>query len=223
MNTPLDEAGGGVPVAGVEETSTPAKASPPSDGGVVKPGGSPTGVTAPDAATEAPAPPPTLRQALLGLCEKYEPMAARNEDVRFGADVVLRAIRAVLATHPEQSPLALHRERLVKLLATATDHVVEWDTDEATGERVAGCFSCASNGYPCRFLTRAADAVLATAVDLTPVVADITKALNRHQPDEYVDDENATETRCTHDGYTWPCADHTAAVTVLGQLDGGST
>ncbi|WBQ02991.1 hypothetical protein [Kribbella sp. CA-293567] len=31
------------------------------------------------------------------VCDHYDPMVARNDDIRFGADVVLKSIRAVLA------------------------------------------------------------------------------------------------------------------------------
>lgn len=61
---------GGVPVAGVEETSTPAKASSPSDDGASVPGGTRTSVAALDAATVEPAPssspPPRIRSEDIG-------------------------------------------------------------------------------------------------------------------------------------------------------------
>lgn len=45
----------------------------------------------------------SLRDALEQICAEYEAMRARNEDVRLGADVVLKAIRDQLAAHPVQA------------------------------------------------------------------------------------------------------------------------
>ncbi len=77
-----------------------------------------------------------------------------------GPDVATRMPAPSSPTH------GLDRGAVIKAIATATDHVLDWDTSEETGEPVAGCASCADWGYPCRVLNKAADAVLATAVDL---------------------------------------------------------
>ena len=44
--------------------------------------------------------PEPLRVALEKTCDRFEAMAARNGDVRLGADAVLKAVRELLAAHP---------------------------------------------------------------------------------------------------------------------------
>lgn len=55
----------------------------------------------------------------------------------------------------------LNRDAVAAVIASATSHVVDYDTDEATGRTVAGCYICAENGYPCATLAKATDAVMA--------------------------------------------------------------
>ncbi|HEY9371986.1 hypothetical protein, partial [Streptomyces sp.] len=62
--------------------------------------------------------PESLRVALEKTCDRFEAMAARNGDVRLGADAVLKAIHELLAAHPvEPAGVRLAREGLEEMHA----------------------------------------------------------------------------------------------------------
>jgi hypothetical protein len=46
--------------------------------------------------------------AVVAVCDKYEPMAARNDEVKFGANVVLKAVREALAAPPAEAARQCH-------------------------------------------------------------------------------------------------------------------